>query len=223
MVLMGEYRVNSGRTYFHNEPDLNTRRNAFLSKGDPVKAYDDQNGFIYTEFTNSRGQTSKGWLRKDQMLTSDEWTAQQQQAQNRPPTPEEIRNQLTTAAGYLRNNQLAEALTIYNFLTPFDVPEALYQAGNFALQGKNSSVNCTQALTMLNRSSEQGFLPAKRTLGMLYLFAENPTWLQINNYSQCTFTRDVTRARDLLSQAANGGDTTARQVLDELNLNNPQQ
>jgi serine/threonine-protein kinase len=213
---IGEYRVSAAKTYFHNEPDPATRRNAFLSKGDPITALDDQQDFIYTEFTNSRGQTSKGWLRKSTLVTLEDWKAAQDQ--NRPPSTDEIRTQLVMAAGYVRTNQLEEALTIYNFLTPFEVPEALYHASNFALQGKNEAVNCSQGLTMLNRSSELGYLPAKRTLGMLYLFAENPAWLQINGYNQCNYGKDVAKARGLLSQAANGGDTTARQILEELNL-----
>lgn len=221
-VPIGQYRVNVDKTYFHNEPDESTRRNAFLSKSDPITAYDEQNGFVYTEFTNSRGQTSKGWLRKSDLLTADEWNAQQQQDQNRQPTPDEIKTQLTLAAGYVRTNQLQDALTIYNFLAPFDVPEAQYNAGNYALQGKNPSVNCNQALAWLNKASDAGYLSAKRTLGVLYLFAENPAWLQINNYNNCTYTKDVGKARNLLSQAANGGDTTARQLLEELNLNNQQ-
>ncbi|WP_121357159.1 protein kinase domain-containing protein [Flavisolibacter nicotianae] len=218
-VAIGEYRVSADKTYFHNEPDASTKRNAFLSKGDPITAYEDQNGFVYTEFTNSRGQTSKGWLRKDNLLTADEWNARQQQQQNREPTQDEIKTQLTLAAGYVRTNQMEEALTIYNFLSTFNVPEALYQAGNYGLQGKNPSVNCTQALSLLMKASDAGYLPAKRTLGVLYLFAENPAWLQINNYNQCSYTKDVDKARQLLSQAANGGDTTARKLLDELNLN----
>ncbi|HZH36566.1 MAG TPA: hypothetical protein VEX65_04790, partial [Flavisolibacter sp.] len=213
---IGEYRVNAPVTYFHNEPDPATRRKAFLSKGDPVTALDDQQDFIYTEFTNSRGQTSKGWLPKSTLVTLEDWKAAQDR--NRPPSTDEIRTQLVMAAGYVRTNQLEEALTIYNFLTPFEVPEALYHASNFALQGKNEAVNCSQGLTMLNRSSELGYLPAKRTLGMLYLFAENPAWLQINGYNQCNYGKDVAKARGLLSQAANGGDTTARQILEELNL-----
>lgn len=218
---IGQYRVNTDKTYFHNEPDESTRRNAFLSKGDPITAYDDRDGFVYTEFTNSRGQTSKGWLRKSDLLTADEWASQQQQQdQDRKPTADEIKTQLTLAAGYVRTAQLQDALTIYNFLAPLDVPEAEYNAANFALQGKNSSLTCEQALALLNKASDAGYLPAKRTRGVLYLFAENPAWLQINNYSQCTYTKDVDKAKDLLSQAANGGDTTARQLLNELRLNN---
>jgi serine/threonine-protein kinase len=220
---IGDYRVTAAKTFFHNKPDIATRRNAFLSKGDPITALDEQNGFVYTEFTNSRGQTSKGWLRLDNLQTKVEWEAQQQQEQNRPPTQEEIRTQLTMANGYLRTNQQEEALTIYNFLTPFDVPEALYNAGNLALQAKNPAVNCSEGLRMLSRASDLGYLPAKRTMGMLHLFAENPAWLQINGYNQCVYAKDVTKARDLLTQAANGGDTAARKVLDELNLSNPPQ
>ena len=218
---MGVYRVTAAKTYFHNKPEASTRRNAFLSKGDPITAMDEQAGFVYTEFTNSRGQTSKGWLRLDNLQTQDQWEAERQQEQNRPPTQEEIRTQLTMATGYLRTNQLEEALTIYNFLTPFDVPEALYQAGNLALQAKNPAVDCSEGLRMVTRSSELGYLPAKRTLGVLHLFAENPAWLQINGYNQCAYTKDVGKARSLLTQAANGGDTTARQLLNELNLSNP--
>jgi serine/threonine-protein kinase len=223
--VIGEFRVTSPRGYFHNEPDAGTRRNAFLSKNDPVKGLDEQDGFVYTEFTNSRKQTSKGWLRRSDLVTQEEWTIQQQQQeQNRAPTPEEIRSQLTMATGYIRTNQVEEALTIYNFLAPLDVPEALYHAANFALQGANPPVSCSQALTMLNRSNELGYLPAKRTLGVLHLFAENAAWLQINGYQNCSYPKDITRARTLLSQAANGGDTTARQILNDLNLSaNPPQ
>jgi serine/threonine-protein kinase len=223
-VAIAKYRVNSDKTFFHNEPDASTRRNAFLSKGDPITAFDDQNGFVYTEFTNSRGQTSKGWLRKDDLLTQEEWDAQRQQDdQKRKPTADEVKTQLTLAAGYIRTNQLEDALTIYNFLAPFNVPEAQYNAADYALKGKNPTMNCSQAMNLLNKVSDAGYLPAKRTLGVLFLFAENPAWLQINGYNQCSYSKDVATGKQLLTQAANGGDTIAKQMIDELNLNNPPQ
>ena len=89
------------------------------------------------------------------------------------------------------------------------------------MQAKNSAINCTEGLRMVNRASDLGYLPAERTLGVLHLFAENPAWLQINGYNQCVYNKDIGKARQLLTQAANGGDTTARQLLDELNLSNP--
>jgi hypothetical protein len=58
---------------------------------------------------------------------------------------------------------------------------------------------------------------------MLHLFAENGAWLQINGYTNCSYPKDIARARSLLTQAANGGDTAARQVLNELSLANTPQ
>jgi len=61
------YKVAS-KAYFYNSPDENTRRNAFISHWDNSYATlypkDDKNGFVYIVFTNEKGQTSTGWLRK---------------------------------------------------------------------------------------------------------------------------------------------------------------
>lgn len=215
---IGDYRVKSAKTFFHNAPDETTRRGAFLSKNDPIKALGQESGFIYTEFTNSRGQTSKGWLRLADLMTADEWQ-QQQNAEPVRPTDEEIRNQLNAAAGFLQNNQFAEALTIYNGLVPFNVPDAIYGVANLALQGRNNGLDCDQAMAMLRRASDAGNLPAKRTLGFLHMFAENEAVLSINGYNRCVLDKNFSRARLYLSQAANGGDTIAQRLLNELNIN----
>jgi eukaryotic-like serine/threonine-protein kinase len=222
---VGDYRVKSAKTFFHNTPDETTRRGAFLSKNDPITALGQENGFIYTEFTNSRGQVSKGWLKLSDLMTVEEWQQQQNAAPVRP-TDEEIRNQLNAAAGFVQNNQSAEALTIYNNLLPFNVPEAFYGAANLALQGKNNALDCDQAMAMLRRASDAGNLPAKRTLGFLHMFAENEAVLSMNGYNRCVLDKNFSRARMYLSQAANGGDTLAQRLLNELNINqqnNPQQ
>jgi serine/threonine-protein kinase len=151
-------------------------------------------------------------------MTADEWQ-QIQDTQPKVPSEEEIREQLNTATSYLQNNQPAEALTIYNFLVPFNVPEAIYGAANLALQNKNNAIGCDEAAAMLRRASDAGNLPAKRTLGFLYMFAENEAVMSINGYTRCVFDKNFSRARLYLSQAANGGDTTARKLLNELNLN----
>ena len=197
----------------------------FFLKNDLVTAYQQEAGFIYTEFTNSRGQTSKGWLKLDELMTADEWQ-QVQDTQPRRPSEEEIRGYLINAGSYLQNNQPTEALSIYNFLLPFNIPDAIFGAANLALQGKNNTVGCDEALSMLRRASDAGNLPAKRTLGFLHMFAENEAVLSINGYTRCVFDKNFTRARQYLSQAANGGDTTAKKLLNELNLNDqgaPQQ
>lgn len=218
LVSIGEYRVRAAKTYFHNAPDETTRRNAFLSKNDPITAYQEEAGFVYTEFTNSRGQTSKGWLKLADLMTADEWQ-QAQDTQPRRPTEEDIRNQLYSAAIFVQNNQPAEALAIYNSLIPFNVPDAIFGAANLALQGKNNAVGCDEALAMLRRASDANHLPAKRTLGFLHMFAENEAVLSINGYTRCVFDKNFARARLYLSQAANGGDTIARKLLNELNIN----
>ncbi|HVF96615.1 MAG TPA: hypothetical protein VM871_04810, partial [Flavisolibacter sp.] len=218
LVSIGDYRVRSERTNFHTEPDEATRRNAFLLKDALLKGYEEKLGFLYTEFTNSRGQVSKGWIKRSDLLTAAEWQVEQD-AKPAVPTAEEVRGQLNTAATYLQNNQAAEALTIYNFLLPFNVPEAQYGAGNLALQGKNSALGCDEALDLVRKASDAGNLTAKRTLGFLFMFAENAAVLSINGYNQCTFDKNFSRARLYLTQAANGGDTTARKLLNELNLN----
>jgi serine/threonine-protein kinase len=60
-----QYMVVS-KAYFYNSPDETTRRNAFVVPGNNaiVSAQEEQNDFVYVVFTNTQGQTSKGWLRK---------------------------------------------------------------------------------------------------------------------------------------------------------------
>jgi serine/threonine protein kinase len=66
---LGEYTVKS-KAYFHNQPDENTRRNAFIVHWNNavLKSLDEQQGFIYVVFTNHLGQTSKGWLNKNDLV-----------------------------------------------------------------------------------------------------------------------------------------------------------
>lgn len=218
-VPIGDFRVQTERSYFHTEPDEVTRRNAFLLKDALLTGLEERAGFVYTEFTNSKGQVSKGWIRKSDLLTVDEWKQRQRDSSNTRPLPEQIQAQLQQAAQYLAENQTAEALTIYNYLVPFNVPEASYGAANLALQGKNLSVSCDEAIAMMRKASDAGNLTAKRTLGFLYMFAENAAVLSINGYMRCSIEKNFQRARLFLTQAANGGDTTARKLLNELNLN----
>ncbi len=213
---IARYRVSAAKANFYSEADETTRRNAFIPADEAVTAYEDKNGFIYTEFTNSRGQTSKGWLRKQDLITPEE--GEQRKAANAKPTEADIRGQLSEAAGYLQNNQVEDALRIYNFLTGFNVPDAMFGAANLSLQGKNNALTCDDAIALLKKSADVGHLPAKRTLGILYLFAENKAVLQINNYTQCGFIKNFVKGRTYLTEAANGGDTTARQLIDQLNI-----
>lgn len=64
------YLVKS-KSYFHNRPDVNTRRNTFVLPWNDaygiVTALDDRNGFIYIIFTNRAGRTSRGWILKSDL------------------------------------------------------------------------------------------------------------------------------------------------------------
>lgn len=63
----GQYRVKT-KTFFYNAPDERTRRNIFLLPYKDaygiVTALNDKNDFIYVIYTNHRGRTSRGWIRK---------------------------------------------------------------------------------------------------------------------------------------------------------------
>jgi len=64
--IIGQYYVkatNDNLVYFYRTPNVNDRKNAYFNSNDLVNVTSIENGFGYVEFTNSRGQTSKGWIR----------------------------------------------------------------------------------------------------------------------------------------------------------------
>ena len=215
---VGEYKVLAARAYFHNEPDEKTRRNAYaVPSGLIIKAADEKNGFIYTEIRNEQGQTSKGWLRKQDLVTLDEFKRNNTGTTNNVEQ-KEIRTQLTDAQNYLNSGQLAEALFIYKNLSNLQVPEAMYQYGNLALQNMNEQIDCKQGFDLLIKAAGKGYTPAKTALGLLYSFANDENVLQSNNYyNRCEFTENVTAGAKLLMEATLEGDLTASRLLQDLN------
>ena len=217
---IGDYKVVADRAYFHNEANDASRRSAYMIPSEEViTALEEKNGFIYTEFTNNRGQTSKGWLRKQDLLTVDEWNAKKAAP---PPEPErltkiEINQQLQQAKRLLDGGQDAEALNIYNYLAEQEVPEAMFEYGNLALKNRNTEIDCTTANQLIKAASDKGHVAAKRTLGFLYLFGENKDVMRLNNYTRCSHEKNVLRGSRLLVEAMTAGDTTAGNILDEIN------
>lgn len=62
----GSYTTNAGNSnyiYFYREADSNTRKAAHFVSKETVYVKKVENEFGYVEYTNERGQTSKGWLR----------------------------------------------------------------------------------------------------------------------------------------------------------------
>lgn len=67
-----KFKVSASRAYFHDEPNENTRRNAYLIPSpDTINPIEEKNGFIYIIFTNHLGQTSRGWVLKKDLETID--------------------------------------------------------------------------------------------------------------------------------------------------------
>ena len=217
-TVIGQYKVQVARAYFHNDPDPASRRGAYLvPSNDVITALDEKNGFIYTEFTNSKGQTSKGWIQKSDLITLDEWNRQDSAQQAVRLKQEDINAQLQEARDFLTNGQVREALYIYDYLAQQQVPEAMYQWGNLALQRRNDALSCSEGWNWVQKASDKGYIPAKRTLGFLYLFADNDQILKINGYDMCQYERNVFEGSKLLTEAMLSGDSTAKRLLDELN------
>ncbi len=217
--VIGQYKVLAEKAYFHNEPDAASRRTAYMiPSNDVVTALDEKNNFIYAEFTNSRGQTSKGWLRKQDLVPLEQWLRSNKIQSEARPAEQDINNQLQEARSLLANNQVKEALYIYSYLSEKEVPEAMYHYGNLALQNKNEDVDCEEALRLLNEASQKGYTPAKRTLGFLYIFARNEDVLRISNYNHCEYEKSVFKGSKLLMEAVLAGDSTAKRILDEVNI-----
>jgi serine/threonine protein kinase len=213
-----QYKVLAARAYFYDQPDLSSRRDAYMvPSADIVNATDERNGFVYAEFRNSKGQLSKGWLRKSDLVPLDQWNPGTATTDTEP-TPEEITTRLASARAMLDGNRIPEALVIYNDLARRGVPEALYEAGNLGLQKRNGSVECGGAYNMVQAAADKGYAPAKRTLGFLFYFADNPDILDINNYQHCSYERNVFKGTKLLMEAVLAGDSTARRLVEELNI-----
>jgi len=56
--------------YLHSRPDEASKRAENINQWNNarLKAIDDQNGFIYVVYTNDKGQTSRGWLKKKDLI-----------------------------------------------------------------------------------------------------------------------------------------------------------
>ena len=213
-TVIAQYKVGADRVYFYNQPNESTRRNAYLvnSEEATINALEERDGFVYTEFTNSRGQVSKGWLRKQDLLTPEAWTRRRNEASRL--SQEQITQQLQTAKQLLSENNLPASLAIYKKLSDQQVPEAMFYYGDLALRNKNQDIPCAEAIDLVEKASDKNYVEAKRTLGFLYLFAESPQMLKVSNYDRCEYKKDLIQGTKLLMEAVLSGDTTARRILD---------
>lgn len=59
------FTVINERAYFHDYPNNESRRNAYLIKGENGNVIESRNGFVYIIFKNSKNQITKGWISID--------------------------------------------------------------------------------------------------------------------------------------------------------------
>ena len=213
----GKYKVIASRAYFHNKPDPATRRAAYLiPSNEVIQALDEEGAFIYTEFTNSSGESSKGWVLKKDLQPLAEWQKTNKE-EDVTLSIDDIRDRLKEARTLVSKGKTSDALAIYDVLIKQNVPEALYYSGTLALQDQKSKLSCEEALIMLNSAAEQGYTPAKKTLGFLLLFADDPDRLKAESYSRCEISENVEKGSALLVDASLEGDPDAQRLLDEYN------
>jgi serine/threonine protein kinase len=133
----------------------------------------------------------------------------------KPGTEAEM--QLQNARQLLNENKIAEALVIYNALVKENIPEAMYQYGKLGLQNQNKNISCAEAFDLLVKAANEGYTLAKRTLGLLYSYADDqPTLQQSYYFERCVYRKDVPAGSKLLMEATLEGDTIAARLLDEL-------
>jgi len=131
--------------------------------------------------------------------------------------------QLENAKQFLRENKKEDALNIYAQLVQQNVPQAMFQYANLALQNKNGRITCSEAFNLLTKASDKNYLPAKTALGFLYSFADDDALMKAHNYyTRCVFSKNVYKGSHLLTEAMIEGDSTAAYWLDQLNLKQQQ-
>lgn len=62
------YSVITNRAYFYSIPDENSKKTAYLIHGEVVNALDENSNFIYIEYLNSQGNTTNGWILKNNLV-----------------------------------------------------------------------------------------------------------------------------------------------------------
>lgn len=162
--------------------------------------------------TNNKNNPVTGLNKPTPVKDTTNALTQQQQA--------EINNQLQNAKTLLAENRKDEALKIYAQLSQQNVPQAMFQYANLALQNKNTNIDCSQAFNLLMMASDKDYLPAKTTLGFLYGFADDDDLLKQHNYFiRCSFSKNTYKGAQLLMEATLEGDFTAAYWLKQLNTN----
>ena len=93
----------------------------------------------------------------------------------------------------------------------------MYEYANLTLLNNTDRSNCAEAMDFMRRAAMGGYVPAKRTAGLLYAYALDTLLLKQRGYQGCGFTYDIRIGSKMLMEASLQGDSTATGLLDELN------
>lgn len=214
--IIGEYKVIAPKAYFYDEPKLSKKRQDFLIPSDEkIVMYGRKGDFLLAEIEQENGDLLIGWLSKKDVITLSEWNKNQKKETSKPELVAQTTAQLFMAERLLDSGKYAEALVIYSLLSTKEVPEAMYYYGLLALQTKNKNIGCNDALNLLRRSGDAGYAPAKRTLGLVYTYANDLAFLKKQNLSSpCKFEYDTSMGYMLLMEAMLQGDTLSGKWLE---------
>jgi hypothetical protein len=69
-----KYEINVFKSYIYALPSLTSAKHAYLTMGDCIAPMRNTKAFYYVEFKNSKGQISKGWVSKQDVLLVDSTT-----------------------------------------------------------------------------------------------------------------------------------------------------
>ena len=216
--IIGVYKIIAPKAYFYNEPKLSKKRQDFLRPSDEkIVIYERKGDFLLAEIEQENGDLLIGWLNKKDVMTLSEWSKEQKKETSKPELIAQTTSQLIMAKQLLDNGNPTEALVIYSALSTKEVPEAMFYYGLLALQSRNKNIGCNDALNLLKRSSEKGYAQAKRTLGLVYAFADDIAFLKKQSISsQCKFEYDKSIGSMLLMEAMLQGDAQSGKWLEIL-------
>ncbi|MDM1524287.1 MULTISPECIES: SH3 domain-containing protein [Weeksellaceae] len=62
-----KYMVIASKTHFCNSPNINSKKTSYLVYGDMINSIAESKYFVYTEFYNSSGKKTIGWILKDHL------------------------------------------------------------------------------------------------------------------------------------------------------------
>ncbi|TVM35068.1 hypothetical protein DQK91_06620 [Oceanidesulfovibrio marinus] len=105
-------------------------------------------------------------------------------------------------SAYYGDEDLQRALPMYEKAAGYGDPEAQYILGTLYLDGTGVPQNTQQAVSWLEASARQGYAPAERTLGIMYM--GGATGVPVDTNKAVSYLTSAARKNDLAATLALG-------------------